>query len=168
MSVEPIPTPSQSWAAGPYSTAVRAGDWIVCSGQVGIDPATGNIVMGGIEPQARQALANMTVVLADAGATWADVAKVTLFVGTMSPQSMDEVNAAFADGGAAAQRAVRQRQPADVVGITAAVVEAGTQPARHAERPHGPCEAERNVFQRRPLEPHVLHPVGHVLPYHRQ
>jgi len=97
MSVEPIPTPSQSWAAGPYSTAVRAGDWIVCSGQVGIDPATGNIVMGGIEPQARQALANMTAVLADAGATWADVAKVTLFVGTMSPQSMDEVNAVYTE-----------------------------------------------------------------------
>ena len=97
MSVEPIPTPSQSWAAGPYSTAVRAGDWIVCSGQVGIDPATGNVVMGGIEPQARQALGNMTAVLGDAGATWADVAKVTLFVGTMSPQSMDEVNAVYVE-----------------------------------------------------------------------
>ena len=97
MSVEPIPTPSQPWAAGPYSTAVRAGDWIVCSGQVGIDPATGNVVMGGIEPQARQALANVTAVLSDAGATWADVAKVTLFVGTMSPQSMDEVNAVYTE-----------------------------------------------------------------------
>jgi len=97
MSVEPIPTPSQSWAAGPYSTAVRAGDWIVCSGQVGIDPATGNVVMGGIEPQARQALANVTAVLSDAGATWADVAKVTLFVGTMSPQSMAEVNAVYTE-----------------------------------------------------------------------
>ena len=97
MSIEPIPTPCQPWAAGPYSTAVRAGDWIVCSGQVGIDPATGNVVMGGIEPQARQALANVTGVLADAGAIWADVAKVTLFVGTMSPQSMDEVNAVYTE-----------------------------------------------------------------------
>ena len=97
MSIEPIATPSQPWAAGPYSTAVRAGDWIVCSGQVGIDPATGNVVMGGIEPQARQALANVTAVLSDAGATWADVAKVTLFVGTMSPQSMDEVNAVYVE-----------------------------------------------------------------------
>ena len=95
MSIETIATPSQPWAAGPYSPAVRAGDWIVSSGQVGIDPATGSIVMGGIEPQARQALTNVTGVLADAGATWADVAKVTLFVGTMSPQSMDEVNAVY-------------------------------------------------------------------------
>lgn len=97
MSVEPIETPSQPWAAGPYSTAVRAGDWIVCSGQVGIDPATGNVVRGGIEPQARQALANVTAVLSDAGATWADVAKVTLFVGTMSPQSMEAVNAVYTE-----------------------------------------------------------------------
>jgi 2-iminobutanoate/2-iminopropanoate deaminase len=97
MSVEPIPTPSRPWAAGPYSPAVRAGDWIVCSGQVGIDPATGNLAPGGIEPQARQALANVTAVLADAGATWADVAKVTLFVGTMSPQSMGEVNAVYTE-----------------------------------------------------------------------
>jgi 2-iminobutanoate/2-iminopropanoate deaminase len=97
MTIEPIATPSQPWAAGPYSPAVRAGDWIVCSGQVGIDPATGSIVMGGIESEARQALANVTGVLADAGATWADVAKVTLFVGTMSPQSMDEVNAVYTE-----------------------------------------------------------------------
>jgi 2-iminobutanoate/2-iminopropanoate deaminase len=97
MSIEPIPTPSQPWAAGPYSPAVRAGEWIVCSGQVGIDPATGNLAPGGIEPQARQALANVTAVLADAGATWADVAKVTLFVGTMSPQSMGEVNAVYTE-----------------------------------------------------------------------
>lgn len=97
MSVEPIPTPSRPFAAGPYSPAVRAGAWIVCSGQVGIDPATGNLALGGIEPQARQALANVTAVLADAGATWADVAKVTLFVGTMSPQSMDEVNAVYTE-----------------------------------------------------------------------
>ncbi|MCJ7439830.1 MAG: Rid family hydrolase [Acidimicrobiia bacterium] len=97
MSIEPIATPSQPWAAGPYSPAVRAGDWIICSGQVGIDPASGNIVMGGIEPQARQALANMTAVLADAGATWADVAKVTLFVGTGSPQYMEEVNAVYTE-----------------------------------------------------------------------
>jgi 2-iminobutanoate/2-iminopropanoate deaminase len=97
VNIEPIATPSQPWAAGPYSPAVRAGDWVVCSGQVGIDPATGRLVAGGIEPEARQALANVTGVLADAGATWADVAKVTLFVGTTSPQSMDEVNAVYTE-----------------------------------------------------------------------
>jgi 2-iminobutanoate/2-iminopropanoate deaminase len=97
VSVEPIPTPSQPWAAGPYSTAVRAGDWIVCSGQVGIDPASGNVASGGVAAQARQALANVTAVLSDAGATWADVAKVTLFVGVESPQYMQEVNAVYTE-----------------------------------------------------------------------
>ncbi len=97
MSVEPIETPSQPWAVGPYSTAVRAGDWVVCSGQVGIDPATGAVVQGGIEAQARRALDNVTGILADIGATWADVAKVTVFVATESPQSMQEVNAVYAE-----------------------------------------------------------------------
>jgi 2-iminobutanoate/2-iminopropanoate deaminase len=96
MPVEPIPTPSQPWAGGPYSSAVRAGDWIICSGQVGVDPATGQIVDGGIEVQARRALDNLTGVITDAGATWADVAKVTLFVGIESPQWMTEINAVYA------------------------------------------------------------------------
>lgn len=97
MSVEAIPTPSQPFAAGPYSSALRAGDWIVCSGQVGIDPATGTIVSGGVEVQARRALDNVTAILGDCGATWADVAKVTLFVATDSPQWMPEVNAVYAE-----------------------------------------------------------------------
>lgn len=97
MPVEPIPTPSQPWAVGPYSTAVRAGDWVVCSGQVGIDPASGRIVEGGVEVQARRALDNVTAILADVGVTWADVAKVTLFVAADGPQWTQEVNAVYAD-----------------------------------------------------------------------
>ena len=97
MSIEAIEAPSQPWAVGPYSTAVRAGEWIVCSGQVGIDPANGNLVPGGVEAQARQALANVTAILGDAGAGWADVAKVTVFVGTESPQWMPAVNTIYAE-----------------------------------------------------------------------
>jgi 2-iminobutanoate/2-iminopropanoate deaminase len=97
MSVESIDTPSQPWAVGPYATAVRSGDWIVCSGQVGIDPASGNVVMGGVEAQARQALNNVTAILGDVGCSWADVAKVTLFVATESPQWMEQVNAIYAE-----------------------------------------------------------------------
>jgi len=94
---EAIPTPSQPFAAGPYSTAVRVGDWIVCSGQVGMDPATGALVDGGVAAQARRALDNVTAILGDCGATWADVAKVTLFVATDSPDSMPEVNAIYSE-----------------------------------------------------------------------
>jgi len=90
---EPVPTPNVA-AAGPYSPAMRAGDWLVLSGQIGIDPATGALVTG-IEDQARQALTNLTTVLSDCGVGWEQVAKVTLFVGVESPQWMKEINAVY-------------------------------------------------------------------------
>lgn len=89
-----MPTPSAT-AVGPYSPAVRAGDWIVVSGQIGIDPATGQLVTGGLEAQARQALANLAAILEDCGCTWEHVAKVTQFVAEESPEHMPEVNAVY-------------------------------------------------------------------------
>lgn len=80
MPATPVPTPSAPPVVGPYSPAVRAGDWILLAGQVGIDPATGALVPGGAAAQADQVLANVTAVLGDCGATWADVAKVTIFL----------------------------------------------------------------------------------------
>ena len=80
MPVQPVPTPSAPPAAGPYSPAVRAGDWLVLAGQVGLDPAGGGIVEGGVAAQARQVLANIRSVLADCGASLTDVAKTTVFV----------------------------------------------------------------------------------------
>ncbi len=79
MTPQPIPTPSAPPVAGPYSPAMRAGDWIVLAGQVGLDPATSTIV-DGVEAQARQVLANIVAVLGDCGASLADVAKTTVFV----------------------------------------------------------------------------------------
>jgi 2-iminobutanoate/2-iminopropanoate deaminase len=80
MPVDSVPTPSAPAAAGPYSPAVRAGDWLVLAGQVGLDPATGTIVSGGVDAQARQVLANIAAVLRDCGAGLTDVAKTTVFV----------------------------------------------------------------------------------------
>jgi len=80
MPVEPVPTPSAPPVAGPYSPAVRAGDWLVLAGQVGLDPATGRIVDGGAEAEARQVLANIGAVLRDCGAAITDIAKTTVFV----------------------------------------------------------------------------------------
>lgn len=80
MAVEPIDTPSAPPVKGPYSPAVRAGDWIVCAGQIGVDPATGELVAGGVEAEARQALANLRAVLADCAVVWSDVAKVGIFL----------------------------------------------------------------------------------------
>lgn len=96
MHVEPLATPSVR-TVGPYSAAVRCGDWIVCSGQVGVDPATGELVGPGLAEQVRQALANTGAVLADCGLSWEHVAKATLFVAVEGPQSMREVNDAYAE-----------------------------------------------------------------------
>lgn len=79
MPARPQDTPSAPPVAGPYSPAVRAGDWLVLAGQVGIDPSTGAIV-DGVEAQARQALSNIAAVLGDCGASLTDVAKTTVFV----------------------------------------------------------------------------------------
>jgi 2-iminobutanoate/2-iminopropanoate deaminase len=67
-------------AIGPYSQATRAGDLVFCSGQIPIDPRTGELVAGGIEAQTRQVLANLQEVLAAAGATWGDVVRTTIFL----------------------------------------------------------------------------------------
>jgi 2-iminobutanoate/2-iminopropanoate deaminase len=58
---------------------VRAGDWLVLAGQVGLDPATGKLAVG-VEAQARQVLANIAAVLGDCGASLPDVAKTLVFV----------------------------------------------------------------------------------------
>ena len=79
MPVEPVSTPSAPPVAGAYSPAVRAGDWLVLAGQVGLDPERGTIV-DGVEAQARQVLANIRAILADCGAVMTDVAKTTVFV----------------------------------------------------------------------------------------
>ena len=95
MTVEPQSTPSAPPAAGPYSPAVRAGDWLVLAGQVGLDPATGAFVTGGVEAQARQVLANIDAILRDCGASLADVAKTTVFVTDIA--QFATVNAVYAD-----------------------------------------------------------------------
>jgi len=95
MPVEPVSTPSAPAVAGPYSPAVRAGDWLVLAGQVGLDPASGKMVDGGVEAQARRVLANIAAVLADCGASLADVAKATVFVTDIG--QFATVNAVYAE-----------------------------------------------------------------------
>jgi 2-iminobutanoate/2-iminopropanoate deaminase len=94
MPIEPVPTPSAPPVAGPYSPAVRAGDWLVLAGQVGLDPAAGAIVAGGVEAQARQVMANIAAVLGDCGAALTDIAKTTIFVTDIA--QFATVNAVYA------------------------------------------------------------------------
>jgi 2-iminobutanoate/2-iminopropanoate deaminase len=95
MPVEPVSTPSAPPVAGSYSPAVRAGDWLVLAGQVGLDPDTGGIVPGGVEAQARQVLANIAAILRDCGAALTDVAKTTVFVTDIG--QFATVNAVYAE-----------------------------------------------------------------------
>jgi 2-iminobutanoate/2-iminopropanoate deaminase len=74
-----IHTPNAPAAIGPYSQAIRAGNFLFASGQLGLDPASGNLVEG-IEAQTRQALANLQAVLAEAGGSVDDVVKTTIFL----------------------------------------------------------------------------------------
>lgn len=84
MSKRKVISTSQAPAAiGPYSQAIRSGDLLFASGQLGLDPATGNLV-DGIEAQARQALTNLQAVLAAAGAGIGDVVKTTIFLADMA------------------------------------------------------------------------------------
>jgi 2-iminobutanoate/2-iminopropanoate deaminase len=70
-------------AIGPYSQAIRAGKFLFASGQLGLDPATGQL-QDGIEAQTRQALANLQAVLAEAGMTVANVVKTTIFLADLN------------------------------------------------------------------------------------
>jgi len=95
VAVEPLPTPHAPSAIGPYSPAVRAGEWIILSGQVGLDPSTGALVGGGAGAEARQALANIASVLGDCGLTMSDVAKSLVFVTDLG--EFANVNAVYAE-----------------------------------------------------------------------
>ena len=79
-----ITTEGAPAAIGPYSQAVRSGDLLFASGQIPIDPATGELVEGGIEAQTERALANVAAVLSAAGLGFADVVKTTVYLKDMN------------------------------------------------------------------------------------
>ncbi len=78
-----ISTTAAPAAVGPYSQAVKAGNFIFTSGQLPMDPATGSFVEGGVEQQAEQVLKNVKAVLEAAGYSMADVIKATVFATSM-------------------------------------------------------------------------------------
>ena len=82
-------------AIGPYSVAIRTGDLVFTSGQLGLDPATGSLVPGGIEAETRQALTNLRHVLADAGSGSESVVKTIVFLKDMADFS--KMNAVYAE-----------------------------------------------------------------------
>ncbi len=71
-------------AIGPYVQAARAGDFVFCSGQIALDPATGEIAPGGVEVETRRVLDNLTAVLEAAGTKLSDVVRTTIFLADMN------------------------------------------------------------------------------------
>lgn len=81
--IKQINTKKAPEAIGPYSQAIEAGDFIFCSGQIGIDPETGNLI-GSLEVQARQVLNNLEEVLIAADSSLENVVKTTIYLKNIS------------------------------------------------------------------------------------
>ena len=93
---EIIATEQAPRAIGPYSQAVRAGNLLFASGQIPIDPATGEFVVGGIAEQTAQVLKNLSAVMEAAGISLSEVVKTTVFLVDMDDfTAMNEVYAGF-------------------------------------------------------------------------
>ncbi len=79
-----VSTTEAPGAIGPYSQAITAGDWVFCSGQIPLDPASGQLVEGTIEDQTRRVLDNLAAVLEAAGSSLNHVVKTTIFLADMN------------------------------------------------------------------------------------
>jgi 2-iminobutanoate/2-iminopropanoate deaminase len=93
--VHPLPAPSAPTAIGPYAPAVRAGDWVIVSGQIAIDPGTGKLVDGDVRAQTDRVMTNLRAVLDDCGLRVTDLAKTTLYVTDMA--NFPKVNEVYAE-----------------------------------------------------------------------
>ena len=84
MAVNVISTTKAPGAVGPYSQAIKAGDFLFASGQIAINPEKGKIVSGGVVEQAEQCMKNVGAILEEAGLTFDNVVKTTCFLADMA------------------------------------------------------------------------------------
>ena len=91
-----IATKQAPAAIGPYSQAIRSGDMLFASGQIGLDPATGQLVPGGIAEQTQRVFENIKAVLEEAGIDLVHIVKTTVYLKTMSDfAAMNEIYAKY-------------------------------------------------------------------------
>ncbi|HLZ22268.1 MAG TPA: RidA family protein [Ktedonobacterales bacterium] len=96
MRRERIATAAAPAAIGPYSQAIATGNLVFASGQIALDPATGQLVEGDVQAQTRRALENVSAVLQAAGSSFAQVVKTTVFLTSMANfTAMNEVYGQF-------------------------------------------------------------------------
>ncbi len=94
--LQEIKTDKAPKALGPYSQAIKAGDFLYLSGQVGIDPESGKLVEGGIEAQVEQVLKNVKAILEEAGLSLNDVVKATCMLSDMNNfKAMNDIYAKY-------------------------------------------------------------------------
>ena len=94
MPLKTLHTDKAPAAIGPYSQAVVANGFLFTAGQIALDPASGQIVEGDVVAQTEQVFRNLRAILDEAGATWADVAKATVFL--MDMGDFPRVNEVYA------------------------------------------------------------------------
>lgn len=103
-----ISTDKAPKAIGPYSQAIKANNFLFVSGQIPINPATGELVEGGIEKETRQVLTNIKEILASEGLTFANVVKTSVFLKDMNDfAAMNKVYAEFFTSDAPARACVQ-------------------------------------------------------------
>ena len=112
---EAITTPEAPAAIGPYSQAIKAGNLLFLSGQIPLDPRTGNLVEGGIEAQTRQVFSNIAAILKAAGAGFDNVVSVGVFLADMNQfGKVNEIYATYFSSPAPARATVQvARLPKD-------------------------------------------------------
>jgi len=114
--MEPLTTKDAPAAIGPYSQAIRAGDFLFVSGQIPLDPATGSLIAGGIAEQTHRVLQNLGAILRSAGVSFDRVVKTTVYLADMSEfAAMNEVYGTYFPAPAPARATVQAaRLPRDV------------------------------------------------------
>lgn len=99
MSTQAVSSPKAPAAIGPYSQAIRAGGFLFCSGQIALDPATGELVPGDVRVQTERVMQNLGAVLAAGGSGWDRVVKVTIFLTDMSDfAAVNEIYGRYFEG----------------------------------------------------------------------
>ena len=110
-----VSTPTAPAAIGPYSQAIRAGNLLFLSGQIPLDPATGNLVEGGVEAQTRQVFHNIGEILKAAGTSFDGVLSATVYLADMNDfAKVNEIYATYFSAPAPARATVQvARLPRD-------------------------------------------------------
>ena len=117
-----VSTPLAPAAIGPYSQAIRAGDFLFVSGQIPLDPATGSLVDGGIVEQTRRVFENLSAILTAAGSSFGQVVKTNVYLSDMAEfAAMNEVYATYFSSPAPARATIQAARLSLLRGVNGSI-----------------------------------------------